>query len=287
MATGIILGTVQFGMSYGINNSKGKPDLAVVDSILEEAFRLGIRCLDTAEAYGNAQEIVGYFHAKQNNFFAVNTKFIGLSKKEHRTKLNNALQLLCVNQINTYFYHSFKDYQCNPDLLDELKKLKVDKLIQNIGISVYTNEHFDIAINDPYIDVIQLPFNLLDNFSRRGTLISKAKKANKMIQVRSVFLQGLFFKELNALPAFLLPLKPYLLQIHSLMQETGISMESLCLQYANAQQEIDEMIIGVDTREQLVNNMNVLNIALDNKIVDAVNNIHVKETKLLYPYNWK
>ena len=71
------------------------------------------------------------------------------------------------------------------------------------------------------------------------------------------------------------------------MQETGISMESLCLQYANAQQEIDEMIIGVDTREQLVNNMNVLNIALDNKIVDAVNNIHVKETKLLYPYNWK
>ena len=47
------------------------------------------------------------------------------------------------------------------------------------------------------------------------------------------------------------------------------------------------MIIGVDTREQLVNNMNVLNIALDNKIVDAVNNIHVKETKLLYPYNWK
>ena len=55
----IILGTAQFGMNYGINNSMGVPEDKDVSSILDYAHKNGINTLDTAIAYGNSEERLG------------------------------------------------------------------------------------------------------------------------------------------------------------------------------------------------------------------------------------
>ena len=55
----LALGTVQFGMNYGINNSKGVPDDKEVISILDFAYKNGINTLDTAIGYGNCEERLG------------------------------------------------------------------------------------------------------------------------------------------------------------------------------------------------------------------------------------
>lgn len=287
MSAKLILGTVQFGLNYGINNISGKPSVEAIEKIFRKAYASGIRQLDTAEAYGDAQKLIGLFHQKQNILFDVNTKFKGVKTELLSNELAKVIDELKVEKINTWFYHSFADYSNYPGLLKELTDIKKQGLIKKIGVSVYSNTEFEKVIGDEAVDVIQLPFNLLDNFSYRGALLVKAKQQLKTIQVRSVFLQGLFFKDLTTLPVYLLPLKPYLIKLHQLSEDKGLSMESLCLQYTNAQNYIDEIIIGVDTEEQLERNIQALNSQLDQETREAIDNIKVTETELLYPYNWK
>jgi aryl-alcohol dehydrogenase-like predicted oxidoreductase len=287
MSSKLILGTVQFGLNYGINNSAGKPSIETIEKIFTRAHASGIGQLDTAEAYGDAQKLIGEFHQKQNIRFDVNTKFKGVQPEMLGNELTKAINDLKVESINTWFYHSFADYNNYPGLGKELAEIKKQQLIKKIGVSVYSNTEFEKVVGDEGVDVIQLPFNLLDNFSYRGELLTKAKQHQKTIQVRSVFLQGLFFKDLTTLPVYLLPLKPYLVKLHRLSEEKNLPMESLCLQYANAQSHIDEIIIGVDTEEQLERNILALNSHLDQETKEVIDQIQVAETALLYPYNWK
>ena len=281
----LILGTVQFGLNYGVNNDKGKPDVETVFKILSAAYQSGIRTLDTAEGYGNAEDIIGAFHQKNGKLFEVNTKFTCEKGVSLRTKLETALRKLGVVYIGTYFYHSYKDFISNREVGKELQDLKENKFIRYVGLSVYTNDELQTAINDPAIDVIQMPFNLLDNYNQRGILLQLAKSNNKRVQVRSVFLQGLFFKDINDLPAKLLPLSPYLEKVQSIAGNRS-SMEALCLQYAEVQSEIDEIIIGIDNEQQLDNNIDALKYTLSPAAHAEIDLIEVKETALLYPYNW-
>jgi aryl-alcohol dehydrogenase-like predicted oxidoreductase len=285
MTSKIILGTVQFGLDYGINNIAGKPSREQVFMMLEYAAKHGIELLDTADAYGTATDLLGEFNSVHSGLFSINTKFKG-KQESLSEQLSNSIDLLNLKAINTYFFHSYTDFINYPKLLQELVILKQNNLIGKIGISVYYNSEFITAINIPEVDVIQFPFNLLDNRFQRGELIELAKIKSKELQVRSVFMQGLFFKSLTDLPSKLKPLLPYLERIHEITETAKVSTEQLALSYALQQSEIENVIIGVDTVEQLKKNIEMLKIKISDEIIDEVNKINVKETELLYPKNW-
>ncbi|MDB4129586.1 aldo/keto reductase, partial [Flavobacteriaceae bacterium] len=76
----LMLGTVQFGIDYGINNKDGVPSIKEVFEILDFAYNNGVRFLDTAEAYGDSQSVIGKFHLQNNNKFKIVTKFSPLRK---------------------------------------------------------------------------------------------------------------------------------------------------------------------------------------------------------------
>lgn len=174
------------------------------------------------------------------------------------------------DSINVYFYHRFEELVKYPETIDQLNKLKEHKLINKIGVSVYGNNEFEFAINSPEIDVIQLPFNLLDNFSQRGKLLKRAKQKNKEIQVRSVFLQGLFFKDINSFPNYLYPLKTYIEEIRIIAKVSSKSIEELALKYVLSEDLIDNVIIGVDTRAQLENNFRYMGKLLDYDVKERI-----------------
>ena len=71
----IILGTVQFGLDYGINNNNGKPSNETVFNILNTARQNGIEILDTAEAYGSAIPTIGEYHHESISKFKIVSKF--------------------------------------------------------------------------------------------------------------------------------------------------------------------------------------------------------------------
>jgi aryl-alcohol dehydrogenase-like predicted oxidoreductase len=287
MSNRFILGTVQFGLNYGINNPNGKPSEENVFKILDEAYEKGICQLDTADAYGDAQRLIGKFSASTGKQFLINTKFKVDEAVSIRRQLENSLEQLNAKQINVYFYHRFEEMVKYPKTISELEYLKEKRNVSKTGVSVYTNKEFETCIHADHVDVIQLPFNLLDNFLKRGSLLKKAKEKGKEIQVRSVFLQGLFFKDLHSFPGYLEPLKPYVSQVKEIASAKKISVLDLALAYALKKKEIDHIIIGVDSIEHLQANLAAAAIAFDEELEREIDNINVAEEELLFPYNWK
>lgn len=280
-----ILGTVQFGLNYGINNKVGRPEQSSVFRIFDLARESQINTLDTAEAYGNAHEVIGKYHLSGISKFNINTKFSSVNSEMFFNQVINACNTMAIDKIDTCFYHSFQEFK-NQSFKSYYDKLLTKGLIKNIGVSIYTNEEFEAVINDPSVNVIQIPFNLFDNFSHRGELILKAKSVGKTIQVRSIFLQGLFFMEPDALKGNTAGLKEELVVLKNIAKDFNITISDLCIRYAFHHKEIDNIIIGVDTSEQLQSNINSSRNIISTEVIDCINKIQVKNTSLLYPYNW-
>ena len=106
------------------------------------------------------------------------------------------------------------------------------------------------------------------------------------VHVRSVFLQGLYFKDPNSLPNCLLPLRPYLKKIHRICEFNNINISSLALNFVKQNKNIDKIVIGADTTEQIVENVKSMNYNLTEDIIKLVYKINVVEKKLLNPVNW-
>jgi len=192
MKSKFILGTAQFGLNYGINNVVGKPSVNESFSILSQAQKSGIQTLDTADAYGSACDIISTYH-ENNGAFKVVTKFTYHDGLDIVAHIKSTLDKLRIDKIDTLLLHRYSDILNYPFLENVIKELKTKGYIKDAGVSIYLNDEFKHVIGLDFVDTIQLPFNLLDNFSKKGELIQLAKSKNKNIHARSIYLQGLFF----------------------------------------------------------------------------------------------
>ena len=284
----LILGTVQMGLDYGINNTLGKIKKEESFKILKKAYDLGIKSLDSSEKYGDAHQIIGEFHILYPNcIFNIITKIP--TKKEINNinqKIENYLSDLKVNHLECLLFHSFESYKKNKNSFNELAVLKKNKKINNIGVSVYTNDEIEELIEDKLIDVIQIPFNLFDNFSQKGKLIEKAKKNKISIHSRSVFLQGLFFKASTDKNKHIVLLNDEIIKINQIADKENIQIRDLALGYVLHQSSIDRVLIGVDSISQLISNVNSFNVKLNKSVIDNINKIIIKNTNLINPAKW-
>ena len=255
----LILGTVQFGLDYGVNNTVGKINFNNVKEILDVAFQKGILFLDTAEGYGDSQDLIGKYHKNSSNSFGVITKFSSNRKdlpSDIKDRVYENLKILSIKSLYSYMFHSFDDYcKYYKTFKEDLFFLREEKSIQKIGVSLYTNQELEEVLKNEDIDLVQLPFNLFDNSSRRKEILKKAKSKGLEIHVRSIFLQGLFFKNINSINGKLLPFKPYLGELENIKNQFKIDIETLALQYALQQKFIDRVLIGVDSLDQIKMNI--------------------------------
>jgi uncharacterized protein len=287
----IILGTVQLGINYGINNSFGKPDEAAAINILETAYNNGIRLLDTAQNYGDAERIIGEYHKRYpEHHFDIITKFSlqgnAVSAVLNLDYITNHLQVLGTSKLYGCLFHNFENY-LNFKNWSVFSELAAAGIVANVGVSVYTNDQIEVVSKDPRIQIVQLPFNLLDNFSQRGKYIRLLKDNSKEVHTRSVFLQGLFFKNRSGLNK-LTPLKKELLRIDEIAAELNIHINALAIGYVLSQPLIDKVLIGVETEQQLVDNLSLLNTLrlIPPSAYAAVDKILVNQPELLNPVNW-
>lgn len=282
----LILGTVQLGLDYGINNSKGKPNREVAFDILDEASVQGIKYLDTAAAYGDSEDVIGAFHKSLHKRFSILTKFHSNGNEQISNLVSSALHRLNVPSIDLLSFHSYEDFKNNPQMVQNLLTEVRAGRIKKIGVSVYTNEQIENLLKFPEVNVIQAPFNILDNESKRAGVFIKAKASGKEIHTRSVFLQGLFFKNLDDLPNNLSPLSGHLQKIAAIAKDANISVASLALNYALSKEYIDGVLIGVENVQQLKSNIEVLKENLPLELVQEIDEIAVDDVKLLNPAEW-
>ena len=136
----LILGTVQFGLNYGINNYNGKPKQDTVNVILKRAFDSHISTLDTAEVYGDAHRIIGSFHRNHpDKIFKVITKLPKVFNTTIQSKILGYLDELHVEKLEMIMFHSYASYVDHLDTLDVLLELKNRGIVGGIGVSVYDN----------------------------------------------------------------------------------------------------------------------------------------------------
>ena len=283
MINKIILGTVQLGMKYGINNTIGQITASEANNILKFSSDNGIKTFDTAADYGASEKRIGDFIKGQKDFKII-TKFSKVNNICWKDSLNKSLRNVGIQKVDTIMFHSFDAYFESKNLLQGMINEGQNSLFDKIGVSIYTNEELNILVNEKLINVVQCPFNMLDNQLKRGEQLDKLKNAGKIIHTRSVFLQGLFF--MDSFPDKLLPLSSYYLKIKEIAYENQISLGHLALQYVLSKKYIDGVLIGVDSVKQLSNNIKWAKTPISSSVLSEIDNINVTETNLLNPSKW-
>jgi len=277
----IILGTVQFGLDYGINNVSGQVSPTEVMKILSVCKESCITKLDTSAAYGNSEKILGEFIKSD---FDVISKYPGCSRSVESV-FNNTLADLGVNRIYGYLIHHFNFFKEHTHIWEDIFLLKETGKIKKIGFSIYNIDELNFLFdNNIEFDLIQFPYNIFDR--RFDPYLYELKKRNVEIHIRSVFLQGLFFKDLNLLNEKIRPLKSYLLELREFCKKRNYSIESFALNYVLHNQYIDGVLIGVDNADQLKRNIDCVWDIFPTEEHDFIYSINVKEKELLHPNNW-
>lgn len=280
----ITLGTVQFGINYGISNTHGVPSDEALQTIFSIAQEAGINQLDTALAYGNAEERLGLF---ADNRFQIITKFPAVtSQNELESTLEQSLIRLKVNSVYGYLAHNADILIENPQLWETLQKAKAEGKIEKIGFSLYHPEQLEklLALNI-VPDLVQLPYSILDR--KFENKLAELKQLGTEIHVRSVFLQGLYFLNPKQLPEKLQPLTEALTKLHSICTEHKVSVGDVALNYVISNPNIDKVVMGVETAAQLQQNIQmVLDWKADFGLFSKIEAIEIKDKSLLNPVNW-
>lgn len=280
----IVLGTVQFGLDYGINNPSGKVAKDEVMKILTLCESLGINKLDTSYAYGESETVLGRLLDK-NNAFNIVSKLPRTTEKPISI-FNETLQRLQTNKLYGYLVHHFDYFKENPSIWTDMEALKKNGQVEKIGFSLYRTYELEYLLSKNVLfDIVQIPYNILDRTFE--PYFKELKQRNIEIHTRSVFLQGLFFKSIGQLPEKLTPLAPYLNTMSEFCKEQNITMEELALNGVIHNPNIDGVLVGVDNVSQLKRNIHSIWKNEPEEIRPFVDSIIIKEKELLNPATWK
>lgn len=288
------LGTVQFGLDYGISNTAGSPPLEDVRTILKLADEAGFGILDTAPSYGDSEKRLGACGVSQfklqivtktpvftDNVLTKNDGdlvYRGVETSLARMKVPT-LHGVLIHHADTLFKRG------SEHVVDALLRLKADGLIHKMGVSVYDSAELDRVLNVFAPEIVQLPLNVLDQRMLASGDIAHLKKRNVEIHVRSLYLQGLLLMDINTLPDRFTPLKATLQRFHRDIASAGLSPLEGCLLFGQQIEEVDCLLLGVATSDQL------------RQIIDSGYNIKGKtfnfspyaeqSPMLLNPANWR
>lgn len=281
----IILGTVQLGIPYGINNATGKPSEAEAFKILDFAFEQQIRMLDSADSYGDALKVIGKHRLITGKVFKIINKFT-IDNKPLDEKIQDCLRHLSSSSLYCYMYHHFKDY-ISGKVKQDLDRLKEGGTIERIGVSIYHTGELAIVLKDPQIDIIQLPVNILDLTLEKRTLLQEAKDKGKEIHARSIYLQGLLLKNPASLTGNLVRLRPYLDQLQAICETYQMNLKDIALNCVIHNHFIDYIVLGIEQVSQLEENIRLIWSRLDGNMLREIEKIQVDNPFLLNPANWK
>jgi len=268
------LGTVQFGIPYGISNKRGQTSPSEVAKILETARVKKVQLIDTASAYGNAEKILG---RNDLSSFKVVSKFMPPKDGNSLShQLEQSLYDLQISSLYGYLAHRPSNLAKNPSTWEDLKTLKEKRFVQKIGFSMNEPGELEALLKlNIQPDIIQVPFNYFDR--RFKDMMISLKRDGCEIHSRSTFLQGLFFMDIDQLDSYFDELIPEIKRLQIKFE----NLAGVLLNFVLVQPFIDRVIIGVENRKQFIKNIDSLSTF--NPLPELTGNI---SESLLNPSNW-
>jgi aryl-alcohol dehydrogenase-like predicted oxidoreductase len=239
------LGTVQLGLEYGIANKTGKPSAEKAFEILDIAAAGGVNTFDTANIYGDSEELLGA---------------CGEIERQIRTQAELSLARLNIRRIPIYMIHIPGDrtQRIDPCVPGILRRMQAEGLIEKAGVSVYRPHEADEMLQYDVFEAIQIPMNIFDLRMVRSGALKRLSDAGRTVFVRSVFLQGLFFLTEDQLPDAFRAAAPSLRKLREIAEKTGVSIAQLALAFIRDMEGVTSLVLGSETPEQTAQNISLI-----------------------------
>jgi len=298
----LILGTAQLGLTYGITNDTGILSEEKAIKLLEHAIQNNITMFDSARAYGKSEYLLGKIKSPKIHI---------MTKLQLPENITNYSDNKICKQVLKSVQKSIKETNCKPlDILllhkwehyllrdkliwKYLLKLKKEKVIKKIGISIYNVNEANILLDDNNVDIIQMPLNILDHQWFNETFSEKIKQRKKMkkeieIYCRSIYLQGILISESSRWPNIGIDAVKYVKQLDNIKNKYGFkNKKELNMSYVKSIDWVSGIIIGVDNLEQLKENIELFKVKiLKPKDIQYINNVFSNvPNKLINPSIW-
>ncbi|MDO4566028.1 MAG: aldo/keto reductase [Oscillospiraceae bacterium] len=292
----LCLGTVQFGMDYGLAQTKA---MKVSDAVscIDYAVQNGVSAIDTSPAYGYAESIVGEFLKKKTvlrgDLFISDKLYPELPefkseselKSEIFRRIDRSLLTLNTDYVDAYMFHT-SAYALRPELLQALYAVKEQGKARMVGVSVYTPEEALACCESEYAGLLQIPYSILDRRMKEAGVLDCAPKMT--FQARSAFIQGLIFMREAELPPYLQKAAPIVNRIHELCREYAISEEALAMGYVKKESAISYLLFGAAGIEQIRSNIDAFNANLPDEVLNiAKAEFSGIDEDLYIPTHWK
>ena len=241
---GLILGTAQLVTDYGVTRSDSPPRSTVeATGFLHEAAAMGVRTLDTAPAYGHAEEVIGEVAGD----FVIHTKVAkGIRSSE---SLRKSLQRLCTDIVDILYVHDIADFRTRPKEFDDELAECLQNGARRVGVSLYSPDEIDMVLQCTSIGVIQVPLNVLDR--RFIPHLTRLRDAGVSVIVRSVFLQGALICSHDALPARVRHLAPSVREFQSRCTTANVNPLTACLAHITRLPTVEGVVVGAQSTEEL------------------------------------
>ena len=259
----IALGTVQFGLDYGIANKLGRVSVGEVNKILDIAKSNRIRTLDTAISYGESESILGNYGVSGWDLI---TKIPTIPQTIRDVKgwiidqVESSLRRLNLTKISGIMLH-------DPDqilgykgkaIFEVLNYLKNNHICEKIGLSIYDIAKVEEYVSAYDIDLVQAPLNIFDRRLIDPVVIDILKSRDIEIHARSIFLQGLLLVKRGSITDGFSHSKQLFDEWYSWLNQEDIDPVEACLKFVLQFKEIDRIVIGVQDVGQL---QNIISIA--------------------------
>ena len=287
MADKIALGTAQFGMDYGISNPRGKISRDEVFDILDNAANAGIDMLDTAQAYGESEEVIGSYLRSSNNRLRIITKLSPCAPGDVGRIFESSLKKLNCDSVEGCLIHNFSSYADNKDVWKKVEDIRRQGKAKKIGFSLYYPYELENIFKDGLnIDMVQIPLSIFDQ--RFCGYLPQLKKRNIEIHARSVFLQGLVFKSPHGLDAFFNSIKSRLEDLNDMATVKSVPLFALCINFIAQNKFIDKVVVGIDGKSHLEQMLKASKYgAKVAELTQRLNALRIDDENMILPFRWE
>lgn len=283
----LVLGTVQFGLPYGISNQAGQVTRSVAEDMLQNAAAHGIEMIDTAIAYGDSETCLGELGTKGFKLITKLPAFpddcedicawvsLQLAESLTRLRVNGVYGLLLHRPEQLLGRHGDILYQA-------LQELKDVGYVKKIGVSINASSELDALTSKYVFDLVQAPFNLVDRRLHSSGWLKRLKQKGVEIHTRSAFLQGLLLMPPASIPSQFASWNELWRRWLQWLETHDISAVKACIAYPLSFTEIDRVVVGAVSSSQLVQIISAENTAFPCDFPDLM----CEEENLINPLNW-
>ena len=287
------LGTVQWGLNYGVSNQYGTTPAGEVKKILDFSRSCGISVIDTAPDYGSSEKVIG---TNEISSFSLCTKIPALKFLKASTKvdsffqstIDNSLVNLCTDRVDYLLLHDCDDLlgPRSAQISSLMQKYKDSGMARKIGFSAYTSRQIFSALDVFKPDVVQIPFSIFDQRLLSDGTLKYLKTLGIEIHARSIFLQGLLLMDPNKLDNYFTSFMPSIFKWHQVCRELKLLPLDLALYFAASQSFIDKVIVGISNLQQLKEIVSSIQVERTNISALSFSELGHTSERLVNPALW-